>query len=432
MKSYTTTTSSPSALQLRVNYPEPLVFMYSRQTIQVISEGNSAGSLPVRLTVTHTATGVSHHETRRFHNERVTFDIHRILQLLSPDIDSLLSRAGQNPGMYEDFSFFLIFTDTDGLTYFIMDPDDGITRKYFRALYGALDQGEIFGEHTQRRLWTAFPQTFSLWNNKYDELAFVTDDAYIFPDVSTTDGPVECDFMEALAEAGETDLIRRLRAGVPIRDLGLTWSTRIEQGTSEAQNYRTITLVPDCSRKGTYLRWLNRRGEVSYWLFKNSQLRTTTAVRDTFSRYYEGDPAAPVDDAYINQRKADFREVRELVLGATGLTRDEYEDLCDLAVSPVIERLMSPVPEEDTELNVAYDGGDSTDGADIQIQSSSDDDAVVDGGDSTAGARIEGPYIWQRVTLAAGTYSRDIRRETPNRQDLEFVIELPERNTITL
>lgn len=443
----TTIGAAPSLLQLRVGFPESVVFMYSRQPLTVESLGPSAGNLPVSLTVTHVASGRHHTETRWFYRERVEFDLSRIMQLLAPDVDSILSRVDYNEGktLAEVFTWRLGYKDTDGALYNIRyyPQTDTIT-----AMYGALDQTEIYGEHTQRRLWVNFPQTIALWRNRYNEIAFVTEDAYHMPDIApgqdVTIGDVypnitlppavmECDLIGTLEAEGDTELLAKLRKGMALRDLGLTWRARVENGSATEQAYRLVTLIPDCSTRGTYLRWLNRRGEVSYWLFVRSQLRTTTTVRESFVRYYPGDPAAPESDSiYTNSRKADYREAREMVLGAVGLSRDEYEDLCDLATSPVVERLVPEIPEEDTELNVAYDGGDSTTTASTAIEAADGAEAQVEGGDATTNVRGSGPYRWQRVTVAAGTFTRNIRRDTPNRQDLEFVIELPERNTVKL
>lgn len=425
--------AAPGHPRFRVEYPDPVVFMYSPQVVQVTSVSANAGTQPVLLTVTHVASGRSHTETHRLHNETVRFDIHRIMQLLAPDVDTLLSRLDYEAGarLTEQFTLKLMYKGPDSILYSLYNFDD-LTITPIVALYGSLDQGEIYGEHTQRRLWLRFPQTLALWANRHGEQAFITDEAYIYPDAPEGAGSAECDLVNALEQTGEDELLEKLRRGVPLRNLGLTWRERIENGTSDWQEYRLITLVPDNSWKGTYLRWLNRRGEVSYWLFCNSQLRTTTSVRDTFSRYYEGNPAAPADGVYTNERKADYREARELVIGATGLTRDEYEDLCDLAVSPVIERLMLPVPKEDTEPVLVYDGGDSKADADINFQSMAGADTTIEGGEASTGVRIRGPYVWQRVTIAPGTFTRNIRRDTPNLQDLEFIIELPERNTIKL
>ena len=57
----------------------------------------------------------------------------------------------------------------------------------------------------------------------------------------------------------------------------------------------------------------------------------------------------------------------------------------------------------------------------------------VDAGDAAAPDRLKADdYLWQRVNVVAGSYARNIRRRTPNGQDFEILIELPERNTIKL
>lgn len=423
------TTTGPSALQLTVRYPNSIAFMYSRQPVIVESYGNP-GALTVAATLTCASTRKSHTERRNFYDKRVEFDIRRIMQLLAPDVDTLFQRLDYDEGrsLTEAFTLQIAYTDTDGASYTILDVSD------ITAMYGALDQGEIYGEHTQRRLWLNFPQTFNLWKDALGEVAFVLEDAYVYPDTAN-DGPCsECDLVGTMQALGDTAGLAKLLPGRPMRNVGLTWLTRIEKGEEIAEEFRTVTLIPeDCKPSdGTYLRWLNRRGEVSYWLFKNSQIRVTSAANNSFERYYEGDPSEVLRNSYINSQKADFREAREMILGAVGLSRDEFDDLCDLATSPLVERLVPNVPEEDTEVDIVYDGGHAKTTSNVVIQSGADQDTEVEAGDATTGQQATEPYIWQRVNVAAGTYARSNRRETPNRQDLEFVIELPERNTIKL
>lgn len=415
----TITTLTNPARTYTVGYPDSVAFMYSPQIVQVQVSAASALSDDVSVTVVHKATGKSHTESRALYDNRAHFDIRRILQLLAPDVDALPQRsdAGEIPA-----ETFAVVVRHDGTT---------LVNTTLRAMYGALDQGEIYGEHTQRRLWLNYPQTFNLWQNSLGELAFLTDDAFFAPDLLSTPIAQEVDFLQVVKASGDTELLERLKAGVPLRNVGLTWASRIEAGAETPQDYRLITLIPDCGSKGTYLRWINRRGELSYWLFTNSQLRVTSATDATFSRYYEGDPAAPQDGAYRNSQKADYREGRELVLGAVGLSRDEFDDLCDLFVSPVVERLMLPVPEEDTEVGMVLDGGDASADSDLAIQGADAAETTVSGGGASTLYR-DMPHQWQRVTVAAGSYSRNIKRNTPSLQDIELIIELPERNTIKL
>lgn len=118
-----------------------------------------------------------------------------------------------------------------------------------------------------------------------------------------------------------------------------------------------------------------------------------------------------------------------MVLSASGLSLDEFEDLCDLATSPVVERLVVIDPE-DTGTDVVLDGNlAGYDSTNVLVQTGTPDE--VEGGDADT-ATHEIVNTWQRVNVAAGTFERNIRRRTPSRQDLEIIIELPERNTIQL
>lgn len=410
-----------------IQYPNSIAFMYSRQPVIISLSGEASDVTSVDVKLTCAATGRTHTESRASYSSRIEFDISRILQLLATDVDNLSKRISYRTGqsLAESFSLEITCTDEYGQIPLVTTSITG--------MYGALDQGEIYGEHTQRRLWVNFPQTFNLWRDEDGIVQFVTDNAYIIPTVS--DGPCyECDFLKTLNAVGKHDLINSLKNGVTLEDLGLSLLFRIENGNEVPEELRMITLVPDCSRRtdGTYLRWLNRRGEMSYWLFTNSKLRVTTSVADTFVRYYQGDPTIPEASIYRNPQKASYREGREMVLGAVGLSRDEFDDLCDLATSPLVERLMPQVSSEDTEVDLVYEGGDA--GSELVgtlIESAAEYDPDIEGGDASTGLTAQADK-WQRVNVVAGTFERGIRRMTPSRQDLEIIIELPERNTIKL
>ena len=405
-----------------IHYPNSVAFMYSR--LPVILQEQSAPPQVRSVRLELQCEGRRHTETRATLDGRAEFDIRRAVQLLSPSIDDAPQRADAGQSLGAEFQLSLmIYSDIEG--------EVEVLAATFTALYGALDQGEIYGEHTQRRLWLNYPQTFALWHDDEGELAFVTDDAYIYPDA---DGVYFCerDFVQALKDAGETKLLQELRNGKPLLNLGLTWRSRVADGHETVENMRTVTLVPDNTRRGagTYLRWLNRRGELSYFLFTNSKVRMTSTVSETFTRYYDGDPATYDGGVFVNPQKANYREAREMVLGATGLSLDEYEDLCDLATSPVVERLM-PDAIEDAPTARVFDGGDAAgDASKIYLDGETATTEVGDG-DARSG-QVPVVNRWQRVNVAAGTFERSIRRTTPSRQDLEIIIELPERNTVQL
>lgn len=428
MRTSTIAPTGAATRQARIDYPNSVAFMYSRQPVIVTFGDGATPVTSVAIKLICITTGRMHTELRAPYSLRLEFDISRIMQLLATDADELSKRIDYETGQSLSETFRLEAYYTAGGT------TTQLLSEHIIGMYGALDQGEIYGEHTQRRLWVNFPQTFNLWRNQDGAVQFITDDAYITPTLGRGyEECYECSLMNTLSAVGESDLIQALKRGVPLRNLGLSWQSRIENGNETPQGFRTITLIPDCSRRtdGTYLRWLNRRGEMSYWLFANSKLRVTTAVADSFVRYYQGDPAAPESSIFQNPQKASYREAREMVLGAVGLSRDEFDDLCDLATSPLVERLMPDVQPEDTEVSTIYDGGDATTEASTIIESAAGLDTEVDGGNASIS---KAPQVnrWQRVNVVAGTFERGIRRQTPSRQDLEIIIELPERNTIKL
>lgn len=419
--------TGPSQLDMVIGYPNSVAFMYSPQIVRVECPHEDPGSLSVAVGLTHVASGRSYRETRRLYKGSVTFDISRIMQLLAPDVDELFRKLDHTDGvsLSERFELSVEYDDDDWHWLFENEPID--------VMYGALDQGEIYGEHNQRRLYVNFPQTFNLWQTEAGEVAFILDDAYIYPDVQGDGSCHECDLVNAMLTLGELEEFKKMLPGRPQHNVGLTWRTRIERGTETSEDFRTVTLVPDFSQpnEGTYLRWLNRRGEVSYGLFKNSQLRVTTSAANTFSRYYGVDPSEPVAGAYINTQKTDYNEVRDMIIGAVGISYDEYQDMCDLATSPLVERLMPDVPEEDQKNLAIFDGGKAGSTSGITVQSEGGT-AAIEAGGATLNRLEPEQYVWQRVNVLAGTFERNIRRNTPNRQDLEIIIRLPERNTIKL
>lgn len=382
MRTLTISNYEGDPVVMTLQYPNSVAFMYSRQPVIVEATEGAERVASVQLTVTvASATQHSHVESRALHDGRAEFDISRIMQLLATDADDVLRRMDlrQGASLANTFRISVGVTLVNGASLSMSGQPEDIV-----GMYGALDQCETYGEPVQRRLWVNLPQTFNLWRGSDGQPRFMVGQTPVVPTAASGFPCNECSLVDALKSEGFADILAALENGLRL-DVGFSWKSLITSGTETPQELRTVTLVPDtgCAEDGTYLRWINRRGELSYWLFTNSTVKVTSAVSETFSRHYEGDPAAPVRKGYINPQKANYREAREMMLGATGLSFDEYEDLCDLATSPVVEMLV-------------------------------------------------GSDMWLRVNVAAGSYERRIRRNTPSMQDLEFIIELPECNTVKL
>ena len=385
MKRQVTLTGKTRNYTLEVILPDTPVFLYSPQALTVRNVGQTSGASQVRLTLTG-AQG-SHTETRTMYNDVASFEMSRVMQLVTPDIDDIPARLADNGSLYDEVTFDLDFIAGDTGESFV--PITGIDGLSCFCLHGALDQLETYGDNEPRRMWLNCPQTFNLWRTPGDEDAFVSvkgiEASVAFPQECAE---VDLRIIREQLELAGADLDKIFIPGIPV-DMDLSLRNRVAEGQVSARGRRVFTVTPDDSKPadGVYLRWLDRRGEMGYWLLTGSEIEYTASADQSFSRYYDGNPAAPRSGSYINGQKADFREARTMALSATGLSPEEYDYLCGLATSPLVERLVGPEGTEEQ---------------------------------------------WQRVNIAPSTHSRSIRRRTPRLYDFEVAIELPERNTVKL
>lgn len=384
--------------------PNPYaVFMYSPFPVIVTSGDMDSVTLYVRCT----DTGRGHSETRRLHEGRAEFDIARVAQLLAPDVDDVFSMNLSQDGEACPYVSLDIYVNSAA--------GDVLTTLTLWGVYGAMDAlDERFGPQ-RRRVWVNYPQTLQIWKDSSDEM-LLTDD-YIngdfYPALALPEGApmTEMDLPLHLGEPGGLDLRAALKSG-KTANVGVSCAFG-GIDTLEEQNYYSLALVPDLTPlgAGTYLRWLHRDGTFGYWCFRNGALRADAGRRTTFRRHVEGNPAEAVNDRYRNGMKQDFRAARQLSLGAKCETLDEFEYLCGLAASPVVERMVI-VPLEQRLIDV--DGLAMLDSNSLRLM-------------------VQGEAIrWQRVNVVPGSYARSVRRNTPSLQDFEIIIELPERNTVTL
>lgn len=378
------------------------VYMYSPFPVIVEAEGLAS----VDMYVNCRNTGRDHTEKRSLHDGRAEFDLSRIAQLLAPDVDDVfsmnLSQAGE-ACPYISLEFEIEAPDGTVL----------ITRTIW-GIYGTMDAlDERFGPQ-RRRVWVNYPQTLQIWKDSSDEMRLTGDyiNGDFYPALSLPEGApmAEMDLPMHL-ELGGLELRAALKSGKTANvDVSCAFGGI---DTLEEQNYYSLALVPDLTPlgAGTYLRWLHRDGTFGYWCFRNGALRADAGQRTTFRRHVEGNPAEAVNDRYRNGMKQDFRAARQLSLGAKCETLDEFEYLCGLAASPVVERMVI-VPLEQRLIDV--DGLAMLDSNSLRLM-------------------VQGEAIrWQRVNVVPGSYARSVRRNTPSLQDFEIIIELPERNTVTL
>ena len=378
-----------------VHYIDSPVFIYSPAPV-IVEMPDAPEGYPYTLTLTNQNTGQSYSEKRLIHNGVAHFEISRILQhLMSVEVTDVFNVSRDKLGAHD--SFHMAVTEVEDRTTYEF---------YFHAIYGALDQLEGFSDihtpedATPRRLWVNYPQTVRLQRAGNDAFYLQLADGYkVYPSgVSEDYVYYEVDLMRTLGIPSNEapDVWRGFHEG-RTQTIGLSsyhYVSRVD-GSRYVRDVPTyVRFIPDLSPVGcgTYLRWLHRDGSFGYWLFKNGDLAVSSNADAKFTRTILDNPAeSSVEDApYIfdrNPSRGDFSEARTLSLGTYVNNQEEFDYLCGLATSPVVDRY------------------------------------VVDD---------YGTAAWQRVNILPGSYFRSRRFDTPSRRAFEISIELPQRNTIKL
>ena len=389
------------ALQLKagktasVQTPNLLSFMYSPQVVSLM--GLEQGDR-VTVTVTNAYSGESMEETKTYYRDYQQFELARIIQILSElEPSKALQRIDYSNTATRGFlQQFSIAVKVEGYNATMT------TNMYL--LPGALDGAEAYGIGKKvLRLFVNFPQSLNCWTDSELPLTFNSFNLSFnssYNGIENTDIQAPDDICKN-SMCSEVNVLKfledhrpaaanSLKSGKTITGYYGISANRIQYGQTQevtaAEAKEELTLKPDLRTEGVYLRWLGRNGETEYWLFTPGKKTTSVAVRNTFSRFM-GDTARPVGGVLPNSDYQDYTETRTITMGSNDVTLDEYDRLCGLATSPVVEMLVDNTP---------------------------------------------GNYIWQRVNVAGGSYERNIRRSTPGLQTFELTINLPKRNTITL
>ena len=377
-----------------VRYISPRAFMYSRVPI-LLSFLRPVGR--VTVTVTNNDTGESFQETRTTYNDRTSFDLSKIMQYLAPDATSLLRESRAGLAAYTEFNVALTVGTTE------------VWSLPFVGIYGALNANEPYRYNSEgqrgpvnRRLWVNFPQTFQVQHDEKSEFYYQTEaGSKIYPERLNSDNFAYEDYLvHTLGVLSDYDidansLLLQLKAG-NAQTVGLSTDRAINAQAEEVDSNAPfwLRLHPDLTRRDatgvTYLRWLQRDGSIGYWLFRSGELQTTSAEAVSFQRYNENPNVSSYWDDFLhfdgNPLHADYSETRVLNLGAEIRNRDEFEYLCGLLTSPVVDRLVDSETHEG----------------------------------------------WERVNIMPSSQSLSLRRSTPFSRTLELAIQLPRRDTIKL
>lgn len=405
---YNTFTSPVSGF---VKYPNNVAFMYSRQPVIVECETTSALKVEAMVTCA-TNGGKSHTEVRYLRHGYAEFDLSRIFQALARDVDSILQRVDYTTprSLAEVFSLEVKLAGTIILS---------LTNE-IQGMYGALDATEVYGGISRIRHFINYPQTVNVWKDSLGVFSVKYGGETLSPVYNADD----------LGRCREVSLQSIFGSDIIAGDLKTSWLYRIQEGEQSAQAERIIEIVPDVAPlgHGAYLRWLNRRGEVSYFHFDKTELETSAGVSESFNRFLSGDTSAPENGTFRNPEKRNYTEARQLGLVARNLSEEEFDTLVSLLSSPVVEMLY--VSEAYQSLGLRFDGGTATStGYEASVSADAEGGNTVDGGKADATLYTPEELRWVRVNVDGGSQARSLKRKTPRLHDFQVTITLIERNT---
>lgn len=375
-----------------LSYISQLAFMFSRVPL-LLAFNRAIGKITV--TVESQDTGESFQETRSAYNNKASFDLSKIMQYLAPDPSSLLHEERNGLAAYAMFNVSLSIGSTE------------VWSMPFVGIYGALNANEAYrfnaggaNNPVNRRLWVNFPQTVQIQRDNDDAFYYQTESGVkLYPDgLDIDERAYENDLMHTIALMADNvadRLLCQLRAG-NAQTVGLSNALAISAQAEVVEGNEPFWLLlqPDLTPRHasgvTYLRWLQRDGSIGYWLFRSGELQTTAEEAASFQRYNENPNVSSYWDDFLhfdgNQLHADYAETRTLNLSAEIRNRDEFEYLCGLLTSPVVDRLVDSETHEG----------------------------------------------WERVNIMPSSQGLSLRRDTPFSRTLELAIQLPRRDTIKL
>ena len=377
-----------------LTYPGLWAFMFSPMPVIYKYEGTGAAPTSVSLTVRCQDNGRSFTETRQLSQQSsARFDISRICQELAPELDTLADslKGPDEPGdgaFNPCAAFFLsVITLTNSSPVIILFNAPIYTR------YGACDPGEVYsnsgaGLPSVVPFCINYPQTVTVYAGYSGSAAIMSKDGKIIHEFESCPICAEIYPLKVFTAEELNDYADDLASGeVDLRTYRQICSDGDYSGTVLPAFIRLAADDTPADAPGRFfLRWLNRRGEFRYRLFYGGDYKVTVSESESFTRIQGYDEYTPsAGRTYANPNKVDFTVARTLALGAPGVTAEEFDELVELAASPLVHLYRH-------------------------------------------NSESAGTSCWLRVNVQAGSYSRSRRRGTPQRMDFEINVILPPQN----
>lgn len=324
-----------------VTYPEPYVFAHSRHTYIRLDHFDDNSHAPVNAalidcTILDVNSGTIYTESKYTDKQgKATFDIGRILQIM---MDGTLHDDAAFD--YTDDSKMVaakqvqISMSHQGTTFFASDIE---------TVNGADEATDNWWYRDRRlRWWCNYPFTFDFRN---------TDEATITINggISTV-GPIPMVTPDTMNYSRIRINPKAITESAKSLDVFIRRGMGFVLGSFSDNKRNTVTLVgDDCelAKDKIYLRWLNRHGELSYWLFGRQSLQRKMKSTDSHRAYAK-------DDIFDDHDTCDSGLLRtitsegELVAYSGALDGIDYEIVRQLFTAPFVDMLLPEFSSVDT------------------------------------------------------------------------------------
>lgn len=315
----------------QVTYPEDYIFVHSRHTYIDIDELRDGDGVPnsggtVMMQITDTDTNKTYIEYRRLDERgKATFDISRFLQIFMEDTlreDADFDYNANSKAVARHYIY--VGLKYAGVFFF---------QYYFEVVNGADEPTDNWWDGQRRlRWWYNFPFTFDFRN---------LDEANIQKNGGTVvTGPLP---------QITPDNFQYTRIRINAHSVGGLWANTLKvssnagmgflDGSFFATKMNSVLLIGDgCtpSEQNLYLRWLNRHGELSYWLFNRHSQQRSTKASDS-QRAYIKDERIGANNTIDNALLRTLTTTGELTAFTDALDGIDYEIVRQIFTAPFVD-----------------------------------------------------------------------------------------------
>ncbi len=323
----------------QVTYPEPYIFANSRHTYIDLDELRDADYVPnaggnVQLTLIDVDTSTVYNEYRRCDERgKATWDIGRFLQIMMEGTlkdDAEFDYNGDSKLVNRHYVY--VGLEYGGVYFF---------QEYFEVVNGADEPTDNWWDGTRRlHWWYNYPFTFDYRN--LDKAS-----------IQKNDGAVTMGNLPQITP----DNYNYTRIRINPHSIAGLWANKLKVTSPAGMGFRygsfsgtktnTVVLIGHgCTpnEKDIYLRWLNRHGELSYWLFNRQSLTRKTKATDSQRAYIKDERFAGygIDNALLRTLTVEG----ELKCFTDALDGIDYEIVRQIFTAPFVDLYLPEASQE--------------------------------------------------------------------------------------